>query len=408
MGRIVLKMKRNSNTGLGRHFSITAQRLDSYGNSMGYLPVEVCEYDCCNFYYLIGPHQEIQLKDCYFDTPYGLECYKAEAAEITFVNTSRETIEVCKKTAFYDGFREYLPPQKKYTWTLTQKEKPQRPVCRPQKPSDWHSRVLEEKGITLSWQGDWEEYRVMTRRPACWTRGKPVTPQQAFEIICATDDFFNLAYLGAKLSEHDFIYTTIVSSWWFSSHFPPQYGWCRPDGRIGLDAITGRWPCGEDVIEDGTALLSAFPFLDLVGIIWSSEETTGFLPEEMEADPPYVEWGFHFHNNTIELLESQTAWERFCDCHNRYGEDPLTYMSGYNEKAGEKWVDFDYLKRCLQANGLPDSMAENSGLNLDWIGHSEYLPPESPVWTLYQMRYQRLLDACKSLGQQEQKERIEE
>ena len=34
------------------------------------------------------------------------------------------SIEVCEKTAFYDGFREYLLPQKKYAWTLTQKEKP--------------------------------------------------------------------------------------------------------------------------------------------------------------------------------------------------------------------------------------------------------------------------------------------
>lgn len=396
MGWIRLTIKRISGTDSHKHFSITAQRLDPHGNVMGKLPVEICEYDCLNSYYLIGAHREIQLKDRDFhDGTYGVECYKAEAAEIIFVNASREKIHIIGRTALHHCIHKILPPKKEYAWRPTQKGEPQRPVSRPKRRSDWHSRVLEESGITLAWQGEYEEYQNTPRKPACWTRGKPVTPEQAFEIIRATDTFF--------IFSEQTVSTYMLSTDWFQSF---DYGWCRPDGRIGVDDITGKWPCGDDVIEDGTTLLSVFPFLDLVGIIWDSDEESGFFPEKIEADPPQVEWGFHFHDNTIELLESKTAWERFCDYQTRYGEDPLTYMRGYNEKAGESWVDIDYLKRCLQANGLPDAMVKYSRFSdKERPLRKERLEPESTVWLLYRMRYQRLLEACQVLKRQEQKER---
>lgn len=196
-------------------------------------------------------------------------------------------------------------------------------------------------------QADMASYSSENRRPAYWMRGKPVTPEQAQEIIRRTDRFF---------SGRDHVFVENFDSWWFHpNHFPAMYGWCRPDGRIGLDSITQPYPDAWTLARDAYRLLSAFPFLDFILLIWNTEEELGFRPYELETQGmPQPECGVHIHDNCVEFLCPKTAWERFCLYHRKYGESPVTYLSEYNQEQGENRVSREYLERCCVRGTIPE------------------------------------------------------
>lgn len=252
------------------------------------------------------------------------------------------------------------------------------------------SRILSEKALTPC--SDTPE--TSFRRPAYWMRGKPVTPEQAFEIIRRTDNYFSWNKAGGQMSgpPKDFLSIYTIDSWWFDNHYPSCYGWCRPDGRIGLDSITQRWPLQKEFIKDGLTLLAAFPFLDMILLLWDSEEEFGF--EETPGQPfemPPIRYGVYFHRQTVRILPPHQAWRIFCYYQLLYGEDPVTYLSEYNDISGKDWVDKDYLKRCLRANGLPEQGAESS------IFCSPYRIHASGRKENFRQRYETLVKDCERL-----------
>ena len=240
------------------------------------------------------------------------------------------------------------------------------------------------------------------RRPAYWMRGKPVTEEQAFEIIRRTDNFFN--FYAAQTNCIVPVYT--FDSWWFDNHFPEYYGWCRPDGRIGLDSITQRWPTQKSFILDGATLLKEFPFLDMIFLLWDSEEEMAFSPSELENEGmPPLHYDVYIHNQTVEILPPHQAWQVFCQYQLLYGDDLITYTSEYNQATGQKWVDTEYLKKCLLADGIEEECIE------EYVKYSICSPDNifnfsiHVDWEEYRLRYKGLLRDCETLKRQMQKQK---
>lgn len=195
--------------------------------------------------------------------------------------------------------------------------------------------------IKVAWDEGLDEYSSSVRRPGYQMRGKPVTPEQAFEMIRRTDNFFGWE-TGAG---PDYLGTINFDSWWFQgNHFPRGYGWCRPDGRIGLDSITQKYPNAWEFGVEWGRLLMAFPFLELCILIWGSNE--GVDPHNAG-----IECGLHIHSGRIELLNPKHAAEVFRCYEERWGESAETYSDEYYDRNRQIVCDQEYLKRCLATNG---------------------------------------------------------
>lgn len=150
--------------------------------------------------------------------------------------------------------------------------------------------------------------------PQMLVTGRPVTVEQAQEIIFRTDDFLTNAseYSGGNCHEFNRYYREIagldqlrverqypeghtyrVTDWdrmyqlrnslgivhtsyvrnnWASSSFiGGPHGWCHPDGTISFSDNVGKWPSIEEILDDWTGLAQAFPYLDLHVTLMSGE-----------------------------------------------------------------------------------------------------------------------------------------
>lgn len=196
--------------------------------------------------------------------------------------------------------------------------------------------------VKVAWDQGMDQYSSCVRRPGYQLRGRPVAPEQAFEIIRRTDNFFGWE-CGAG---PDYLGSINFDSWWFhGNHYPAGYGWCHPDGFIGLDSITQKYPhAGEFVMEWGR-LLMAFPFLDVSIVIWRVDEGIGSREESVEC-------GIHIHDGKIELLSPKHALEVFREYDGKWGGDPTRFDSDYNQEHHRIVCGEEYLKRCIAANGL--------------------------------------------------------
>jgi hypothetical protein len=151
--------------------------------------------------------------------------------------------------------------------------------------------------------------------PQMFVWGKPVTPDEAKDIIFRTDSFLTdfdrysggnnhqwntwaqsvlgyTKYVGSdeysfllRLQDKlrafiGFVGTEYVHNTWASSSyiFGP-YGWCHPSGFIGYADNVGKWPSADEVFEDWTCIAKAFPFLDLTVTLMSGEHSDeGTIP----------------------------------------------------------------------------------------------------------------------------------
>lgn len=146
----------------------------------------------------------------------------------------------------------------------------------------------------------------LNKWPQMLVTGKPVTVEQAKDIIFRTDEFltdpyefsggnarqFNQAYreqagltlimetrkydngreytmpdydkLSAIKEQLGIVSTNYVTNDWASCSFiGGPHGWCHPDGTIGFSDNVGKWPSIEEIVEDWQRIATAFPYLDL-------------------------------------------------------------------------------------------------------------------------------------------------
>lgn len=209
-------------------------------------------------------------------------------------------------------------------------------------------------------------YDSSAKRPYYKMRGKRVTEQQALEIISRADQFWNY-----DLKHDKYVYTFHFTNWWIArSHY--GYGWCHPNGIIGLNGITDRYPNILELIEDAIRLKYAFPYLDLVIAITGWEERP---PEwydwqeeiekikdkkeraKAERELPYreypnfldnIEIGIWIHSGAIEFLGPARAKEKYTEYEGLYSElNREVYIPQYYKDHNLHPITPEYLKRCI-------------------------------------------------------------
>ena len=215
-----------------------------------------------------------------------------------------------------------------------------------------------------------DDYDTCVRRPYYRLRGKPVTEEQAFEIIRRTDDIFDWDIELPACS--DYIGTYHLRNFWFNrNHYPSDYGWIHRDGTLGGNGITDKYPEFDELIFEMLDLIQAFPYLDFVLAItnWNEmphevwehisdefkneEYNRKHMFEEFEGFYDDLDIGFWVHDNTIEVLEPKRAAEKFKEYEEKYGvAEPSYYSAYYNMENKIIPCDVDYLKRCIEAYGL--------------------------------------------------------
>lgn len=198
--------------------------------------------------------------------------------------------------------------------------------------------------------------------PQMVVTGRPVTKEQALEIIRRTDTFFVHEYSGndrdyeaaiikrfeyprfdyasgksnydareAWMTTWQAVRTSYVHNSWVSCSFIlGPHGWCHPDGQIGFIDNIGKYPSGEDVLEDWTAIATAFPFLHIDVTLMSEEEG-------VDGGQPVV--GFRIRGTEVTVV--------YEDLHTLHQEHPEPTRSGDHN------VDIDaYFARRFGPDGL--------------------------------------------------------
>jgi hypothetical protein len=99
-------------------------------------------------------------------------------------------------------------------------------------------------------------------------RGKPVTEEQAKEIILRTHFGINI-YQDRTNESH--ISTISFNNWWIDFAFN-LFGWCHPDGTIGINGMMMSQPNSVELLEEMYQFACEFPFLDFVALIYKIPE----------------------------------------------------------------------------------------------------------------------------------------
>lgn len=207
-------------------------------------------------------------------------------------------------------------------------------------------------------------------RPYYQLRGKRVSEQQAFDIICGTDRLFSHPFLNLEGS----ITSLNFGNNWFSRNRLSRKGWIHPNGIIGTNSYMTKYPTVDEFVHEWAVYLYDFPFLDLiVGITWWDEMS----PERWEMTHKYfrnqnflneidylkyddfcdnLEAEIWVHDGKIEIIDEKRAIEVYKQYEELYEEkDHRVYCRGYYEDFHPDVTTMEYLKKCLATYGITDA-----------------------------------------------------
>ncbi|MCM1217834.1 MAG: hypothetical protein NC548_25360 [Lachnospiraceae bacterium] len=210
-------------------------------------------------------------------------------------------------------------------------------------------------------------HQGIVRRPYYRMRGKPVSREQAFDIIRRTDRFFAL-YMDEISSHADYVGGYHFPNWLIDrTHFPGGYGWIHADGTVGTNGITGTYPGLYELIGECFGFLRCFPYLDLVVAVSGLDEIPAEcqnliggdyerkMHEFQTSDERFckeVAYGICIHDKTLEVIRPADAVKRYKKYASFYGKDKEKYLPEYYSTYGIRQVDLPYLKKCIEAYGI--------------------------------------------------------
>ena len=89
------------------------------------------------------------------------------------------------------------------------------------------------------------------------------------------NEFSQLRYgLFTEWQEKEFkaVYTEYVDNHWVtSSYIGGPSGWCNPNGELRYSENIGKWPSVEEIYRDFLTLATAFPFIEMSAVFMSGE-----------------------------------------------------------------------------------------------------------------------------------------
>ena len=214
---------------------------------------------------------------------------------------------------------------------------------------------------------DLMEYSSATRRPVCRLRGKPVTPEQAFEIIRRTEGSFrDIEGIG---DHPDYVHAwNLWMSYFRSGLTEVKEGWVLTDGTVGLNFLPiNKYPVMEELLEGIPAVVKAFPYLDFVLVVTNWDEMPNSVWDSFfhhrEVEFEQEEWDENFyeaivlgiwvHDGVVELLRRERAVWKYREYVEKY-EDPdrKRYVHEYHGRTADPGLNEEYLHRCIRAYGL--------------------------------------------------------
>lgn len=210
-----------------------------------------------------------------------------------------------------------------------------------------------------------DKFDSLVKYPYYRMRGKPVTENQAIEVIRKTDFYIHSQFFQSR-SCHA---SELVSSYhfrncWFNpQHYSAHYGWVHPNGTVGINSVTGKWPTFLELLEELLGYQKAFPFLDFVAAFtWWVEnphyELWGGNAQEDEVSKQYpdfldnVQYGVRLDGHAIEFLGRNRAVETYQEYEAPYGDSDFSVY--IPESCRGKTCPFDmdaYYLRCIAAFG---------------------------------------------------------
>lgn len=211
-----------------------------------------------------------------------------------------------------------------------------------------------------------KEWTPCGRRPYYQMRGKRISEQQAFDIICRTDKMFSRSYCPDF--ESCICALNFDNDWFFYSGFE-RYGWVHPNGIIGTNSIMGKYPTVDEFAHEWARYLYNFPYLDLiVGITWWNEKSNEQYKiqninnwhefDYLEYDDfcDNLEAGIWVHDRMIEIIDREHSIEVYKKYVKLYEEkDHRVYFPDYYEDFQPDVTTIDYLKKCLLTYGITDA-----------------------------------------------------
>lgn len=208
------------------------------------------------------------------------------------------------------------------------------------------------------------------RSPYYQLRGKPVTSQQAFDILKKTDFFYTSFFYKKKIELQRINQNAIwlggdyFCNSWFIPHFldGSGQGWVNSEGYVGLNYWAYKLPEIKEFAEEWAMHLHYFPYLDLfIGITeWNEGSPERWKVIFHENFDPYAEYdneefidaiemGIWVHEGRVDFVGKERAqqlyeeYERLYYTFNGHKRVPGHYDGFVGKK--EKW---DYFTKCIQ------------------------------------------------------------
>lgn len=223
----------------------------------------------------------------------------------------------------------------------------------------------------------WSTY---VRRPYYRLIGKPVTEEQALEIIARTDRFWSgVAYWDNKELFNNvadkLVYTyTPMNAYWFYNLYPSQHGFVKPNGNIYGDGITDKYPDVNELVEEFLNLTKAFPYLDFVMAVTTWDEVPDSVwdiaweesglepwekPELWKDFISEIDIVFHVSNSRVKVLTKKTGQKLYREYEDKYlDKSDMTFYDGYAHKNRILTCDETYMKKMFDYYKLEGEAVE--------------------------------------------------
>lgn len=228
------------------------------------------------------------------------------------------------------------------------------------------------------------------RRPYYRIRGPRVTEDQAFEIIRKTDRVFRISLEDEKYRKLGHIDTMNFGQVWFNKNYVPSpRGWSHPNGIIGENGITGKYPEMDEYLWELTNYVKAFPFLNMIIAVTDWDEMPDYAWDLHWSDPirlnhdykdfiDSIEIAFLLHNGVLEILNKERSQQVYKEYIAKYEEmDPMVYLNDYYSDRNLIPANYEYLCRLIAAYGLDPKEELKDFPWKNWLEGKPENPPKS-------------------------------
>lgn len=226
-------------------------------------------------------------------------------------------------------------------------------------------------------KSSWPDYAI---------RGRPVSPELAMEIIRKTDlyRFYCVTDEGPRNEIERMFqrsgvfapdnYSDSYDMTWFPYEDWVRCGWCHPDGYIGINGYSCKWPTLRNLLEPWVYLIQNVTLeMDLVAVITECKEWLDNFDDSLPIEQE-IACGFLVHGDTVTLLTRDMAQKLFRRYDRLYGDHrPLGPLADPRTMPEEK----EHLKHVTYGDH-PMIQWSYNGLGCNYPLEWEDIPDEQP------------------------------